>query len=232
MGFNYVRGFHEAAGHAVVKERERASFRSIRDLVQRVPGLRKDLLKRLAEAGAFNSFDGTAHRREALWQSSLAVRPVTELLDPGEPCFEPSPLTPMNATERLAADFRNTGLTIGPHPMRFQREEMNRRGVTKAAAIRQMRDGAFVRVAGSVICRQRPGTAKGFVFLTIEDESGIANAIVTPDLFDAERTTLASAPYLLIEGRVQNQEGVISVKARKIESLRTLLAAVESHDFR
>jgi error-prone DNA polymerase len=231
LGFNYIRGFHEADGHAVVEERKCAPFSSIRDLVRRV-GLRKDTLKRLAEAGAFNSFDGTAHRREALWQSELAVRPAAELLEPGEPFSEPSPLTPMNATERLAADFRNTGLTIGPHPMSFQREEMNRMGVTKAAGIRQLGDGAFVRIAGSVICRQRPGTAKGFLFLSLEDESGIANAIVTPGLFDAERATLASAPFLLIEGRVQNQEGVVSVKASKVESLCTSLAAVESHDFR
>jgi len=232
LGFNYMRGFNEADGHAIVEERKRAQFSSIRDLVRRVPGLRRDMLKRLADAGAFNSFEGTAHRREALWQSALAVRPVTELLDPGEPYSEPSPLTPMNTMERLAADFRNTGLSIGPHPMSFQREEMNRMGVTKAAGIRQLGDGAVVRIAGAVICRQRPETAKGFLFLSLEDESGIANAIVTPDLFDAERATLASAPFLLIEGRVQNQEGVISVKASKVESLCTSLAAVESHDFR
>ena len=232
LGFNYIRGFHEADGRAVVEERKHAPFRSIRDLVRRVPGLRKDILKRLAEAGAFNSIDGTTHRREALWQSELAVRPVSELLEGAESFSEPSPLAPMNTVERLSADFRNTGLTIGPHPVSFHREHLNRLGVTAAAGIKQLRDGAFVRIAGSVICRQRPGTAKGFLFLSLEDESGIANAIVTPRLFDAERATLASAPFLLIEGRVQNQEGVVSVKAGKVRALETSLLSVESHDFR
>ncbi len=173
-----------------------------------------------------------AHRREALWQSELALRPVSDLLDPAAPVSEPSPLAPMDAVERLHADFRTTGLTIGPHPMSFHRERMNRLGVIPAAGIRLVRDGVLVRIAGCVICRQRPGTAKGFLFLSLEDETGISNAIVRPDLFDAERTTLVSAPYLIVEGLLQNQDGVVSVKAERVRPLVTSLASAESHDFR
>ena len=116
--------------------------------------------------------------------------------------------------------------------MSFQRERMNRLGVTPAAGLQQLPDGTYVRIAGSVICRQRPGTAKGFVFLTLEDETGITNAIVRPNLFDTERATLVSSSYLLVEGILQNQQGVVSVKADAVQELDTSLASVESHDFR
>jgi error-prone DNA polymerase len=198
------------------------------------------ILKASAEPGSVvraSLSNTTDHRREALWQSELALRPVSALLDPAEdPAPEASPLAPMDAIERLHADFHNTGLTIGPHPMSFQRERMNRLGVIPAAGIRLIRDGVLVRIAGCVICRQRPGTAKGFLFLSLEDETGISNAIVRPDLFDAERTMLVSAPYLIVEGMLQNQDGVVSVKAERVRpldtSLATSLAPAPSHDFR
>jgi len=232
LGFNYIKGFSAAVGQAIAIEREREPFTSIRDLVRRIPGLHKDSLNRLAEAGALNSLEGTEHRREALWQSELALRPVSELLDPAAPSEEPSPLAPMDAVERLHADFYNTGLTIGPHPMSFHRERMNRLGVIPAAGMRLIRDGVLVRIAGCVICRQRPGTAKGFLFLSLEDETGISNAIVRPDLFDAERTMLVSAPYLIVEGVLQNQDGVVSVKADRVRPIDTSLTPAASHDFR
>jgi error-prone DNA polymerase len=236
LGLNYIKGFREDTARAIAVERERAPFASIRDLVRRVPGLHKDALNRLAEIGALNCLEGTEHRREALWQSELALRPVSELLDPAAPVVghevEPSPLAPMDAVERLHADFYNSGLTIGPHPMSFHRERMNRMGVIPAAEIHLIRDGVLVRIAGCVIVRQRPGTAKGFLFLTLEDETGISNAIVRPDLFDAERTTLVSAPYLIVEGMLQNQDGVVSVKAERVRPLNTSMAPAASHDFR
>ncbi len=232
LGFNYIKGFREDTARAIAAERERALFTGIRDLVRRVPGLHKDALNRLAEIGALNSLEGTEHRREALWQSELALRPVSDLLDPAAASDEASPLAPMDAVERLHADFYNSGLTIGPHPMSFHRERMNRLGVIPAAGIRLVRDGVLVRIAGCVICRQRPGTAKGFLFLSLEDETGISNAIVRPDLFDAERTMLVSAPYLIVEGMLQNQDGVVSVKAERVRPIDTSLAPAASHDFR
>jgi error-prone DNA polymerase len=142
----------------------------------------------------------------------------------------PGPLPPMTQTDRLVADYEGTGLTIGPHPMALKRADLVVRGVLRAIDLPRVRDGRRVRVAGSVITRQRPGTAKGFVFLTLEDETGIANIIVRPDLFDRERMAIVSEPFLLIEGTLQNQEGVTSVKADRVQSLP---GAVDppSHDF-
>ena len=166
-----------------------------------------------------------------MWHSELAVRPVGELLDLTEAEEGPSPLAPMKPEERLFADYRSTGLTIGMHPMRLHREHMNRLGVIPAAGLSHIPDGALVRVAGSVICRQRPGTANGFVFVSLEDETGIANAIVMPELFRAQRLTIVDSPFLLMEGILQNQRGSVSVKASRVEALRVVAAAAASHDF-
>jgi error-prone DNA polymerase len=137
----------------------------------------------------------------------------------------------MTPQERLRADYHGSGLTVGRHPMAYRREEMKARKVATAAALRSMPNGAPVRVAGSVIVRQRPGTAKGFVFLSLEDETGIANAIVTPDLFEQCRLVLVNAPFLFIEGTLQNIDGVVSVKAGKVEPLPTWAPENVSHDF-
>ena len=135
----------------------------------------------------------------------------------------------MTAPERIRADFYGTGVTIGIHPMKLYREQL--RGVYTAAALHGARANQVVKVAGCVICRQRPGTANGFMFLSIEDETGIANAIVEPAKFDEFRETLVRAPYLLVEGILQNQQGAISVKLRHAEPLDFRAAAVPSHDF-
>jgi len=137
----------------------------------------------------------------------------------------------MSPLERVAADYDGTGLTIGPHPMAFRRRELALRGVVRAADLPRGRHGRRVRVAGAVITRQRPGTAKGFVFLTLEDETGIANIIVRPDLFAGERLAIVSEPYLVVEGTLQIQDGVTSVKAERVAPLGGEGPAVESHDF-
>jgi error-prone DNA polymerase len=143
-----------------------------------------------------------------------------------------SPLRPMSPPERLMADYAGTSLTIGPHPMALRRPEFALRGVLRAVDLPRGRHGRRVRVAGAVITRQRPGTAKGFVFLTLEDETGIANIIVRPDLFTEYRGTIVGAPYLLVEGVLQIQEGVTSVKAERVMSLADVGPDPESHDFR
>ena len=125
----------------------------------------------------------------------------------------------MTASERLMSDYSGTSLTIGPHPLAFRRMELAMRGILRAIDLPRGRHGRRVRVAGAVITRQRPGTAKGFVFLTLEDETGIANIIVRPDLFTDERSAIVGAPYLMVEGILQIQEGVTSVKAERVVSL-------------
>ena len=138
----------------------------------------------------------------------------------------------MTAIERTRADYAGTSLTIGPHPMSFCRRDLALRGVQRAIDLPAGRAGRRVRVAGAVITRQRPGTAKGFVFLTLEDETGIANVIIRPDLYSHYRTTVLGAPYLLVEGTLQIQDGVTSVKAERVDSLATGGPEPQSHDYR
>ncbi len=226
-------------------------FRSIDELV-RLTGIRRDEITVLAEIGALNSLGHD--RRSALWQAERAIRPAGELFEetedepqvsnpgpqaPNEPQasgLEPqagSPLPSMTPTEQLVADYAGTGLTIGKHPMAFRRQELALRGVLRAIDLPRVRGGRRVRTAGMVITRQRPGTAKGFVFLTLEDETGVANIIIRPDLFDRERLAVVESPFLLVEGVLQNQDGVTSIKAEQVLRLEGFGsdAAFESHDF-
>jgi error-prone DNA polymerase len=230
LGLRYAKGLRETTARAILEARP---FSSIDDLALRVPGLRKDEINRLAEIGALNSLDRSAprtHRRDALWQTQRAILPVGPLLAPLEEQGEPSPLSPMSTEERLWADYRGTGLTVGKHPMAHRRAEMNALGVKRAIDLERIPNGRMVRIAGSVIVRQRPGTAKGFVFLSMEDETGIMNAIVTPDTFDRYKFQVLGERFLLIDGVLQNLDGVISVKAARIDGLRAG-AAAESHNF-
>ena len=146
----------------------------------------------------------------------------------------------MTAEERLVADFHGTGLTVGPHPLAYRRADLVRARILSAHDLTQVPNGRRVRTAGCVIARQRPGTAKGFVFLSLEDETGISNAIITPDLLDRNRVLILSEKFLLLEGVLQNQEGVVSVKVDRIRPLREAYepesvditdAEVRSHDF-
>jgi error-prone DNA polymerase len=143
----------------------------------------------------------------------------------------PSPLQPMNHEERLVADFHGTGLTVGPHPVAYRRTWLNAMGIRRASELRDLPSGKRLRIGGCVIVRQRPGTAKGFVFVSLEDETGVANAIITPDLFHRHRLLLASEKFLAIEGILQNQDNVISVKAERVMPLFVTKAETVSHDF-
>jgi error-prone DNA polymerase len=229
LGLRYARGLREETGKAILRARAERCFSSVDDLAVRVRELRKDELNRLAEIGALNSL-GEAHRRDALWQAQRAILPVGPLLAEEEEIGQPSPLTPMNTSERLFADYHGTGLTIGKHPMAYRRAEMDTLRVTRAADLARIPDGRIVRIAGSVIVRQRPGTAKGFVFLSMEDETGIMNAILTPPTFDRFKLAVLGERFLLIDGVLQNLDGVISVKAARVQGL-PLGAAAASHDF-
>jgi error-prone DNA polymerase len=220
-------------------------YHSLDDLIART-GVRRDELATLAEIGALNAFG--YDRRTALWQIEKAVRPTGELFneairvshsvistDPGSRIPDPdsiSPLRPMTPPERLMADYAGTSLTIGPHPLALRRAELALRGVLRASDLPRARHGRRVRVAGAVITRQRPGTAKGFVFLTLEDETGIANVIVRPDLFTEQKRAIVGEPYLLVEGTLQIQEGVTSIKAERVVGLSGGGPEPQSHDFR
>ena len=137
----------------------------------------------------------------------------------------------MNTEERLVADYAGTGLTIGKHPMAYQRADLRKQGVLTAIELEKTQNGKWVKAAGCVIARQRPGTAHGFVFLSLEDETGIANAIITPDLFEKYRIELVSVRFMLVEGVLQHQDNVISVRAQRIQRLNFTAAQTSSHDF-
>ena len=232
LGLRYVKGLSEQSGRALVRERATGQFAGIDDLHNRVPELRKDELRKLAAVGALNFIQtASVHRRDALWQVERVARTPGELYEQLLEKDGNSPLESMTITERVDADFRGTGLTIGKHPVAYHREKLKRLKALRAIDIRKMRDGNFVRVAGWVIVRQRPGTAKGFMFLTLEDETGVSNIIVTPQLFDEYRRELVGYPFLLIEGSLQNQDNVVSVKASRVEPLPFKVAAAPSHDF-
>ena len=241
LGLLYVRGLRSDAGKRIAAERAQRSFASLQDFVDRA-GLREDEERRLAEAGAMNAFGLT--RRSALWQVEKAGRPRGPLLRDGEEVHEaareegespaaprdPSPLREMTLPERLGSDLLATGLTVGPHPLALWREVLRERGVVRAFDLPHREDGSWVRVAGAVICRQRPGTAKGFLFMTLEDETGLVNVTVRPDLFHEENAVLVSADVLEVDGVLQTRDGC-SVRAVRVRPAAVGEVGTPSRDF-
>ena len=253
LGFCVVNGLRREHAEALVRQRKLAEFRSLDDFRRRVE-LTKEELRGLALAGAFNCF--SEHRRNAMWQVEetmrddllgsarlqragddiLSARTLTSSFrqhaetSTQNACAPQSPLAPMTLPERVKADYEAMNLTTGPHPMRLLRESLP--DVWRASDLAQARQGAIVQIAGNVICRQRPGTAKGFVFISLEDETGVANAIVSPDLFERLRLLITEEAFLLIEGEVQNSEGVVLIRSKAITPLvHEQLVGSGSHDF-
>jgi error-prone DNA polymerase len=231
LGLRYVRGLREQIGRRIESERRRGRFAGVEDLERRC-ALHRDELARLAEVGALGSLGSLRlSRRAALWQAALAARPAGPLYAGERPAAVDSPLPEMTPFEETLADYEGTSVTVGPHPMEYFRAQLDRRGVVPAAALAALPSGRRVRTAGSVIVRQRPGTAKGMLFLTLEDETGMSQAIVTPDLLRENRRTIVGAPGLVVEGELQQRDGSVSVRAEKFWPLGALLET-PSHDFR
>jgi error-prone DNA polymerase len=236
IGLNYVKGLRQSSAEALLAARNKdGAFATVDETAQRVPELNRKELVALARVGALNSLGEVDHRRDALWQVEQAGRPVGPLLrgaaDAGNSAPRSSPLQKMTTDERLTADYAGTGITTGPHPMAYCREILRQEGILSARELEEGGNDRFVRVAGCVVARQRPGTAKGFVFLSLEDETGIANIILTPDVFEKNRTVVTRSRFLSIAGRLQNQDGVIHVKAERIMPRDITSADIRSHDF-
>ena len=233
IGFNYARGMRSSTIQALLDERtQHGDFQSVDDLTLRVPALNSRELIILARIGALNTIDTVAHRRDALWQVEKAGRPVGPLLRGiADREQDTMPLAAMTTDERLSADFSGIGLTTGPHPFAYQRSSLRAMGCRTAADLVHCAQNAMIHIAGCVIARQRPGTAKGFVFLSLEDETGIANIILTPDLFERERLTVTHHRFLHIHGLLQNNDGVVHVKAKTIAPFQMPEVAISSHDF-
>jgi len=244
LGLRYVRGLRQAAGESVVAARQARPFVSVQDLVDRTD-VHRDELPRLAETGALNAFGLT--RRSALWQVEKAGRPRGELFRQADQTViakrtgtetdtetetgnDVSPLAEMSLSERLYTDITTTGLTAGPHPIALHRDGLSQRGVKRAWDLARLREGTPVRVAGAVICRQRPGTAKGFVFLTLEDETGLVNITVRPDLFETHGQVVVTSEVLEVDGILQTQGGV-SVRATDVRRPTLPRLGTASRDF-
>src|SRR5437667_905241 len=250
LGFCVVNGLRQEHGEELVRQRQDQHFDSLDDFKRRV-SLSKDELRTLAELGALNCF--AEHRRAAMWRveetlhddllrsagAPLAVSRASP--DTHRKLFGRStekirlggraPLAPMTLPERVKADYDTMNLTTGPHPMKLLRETLP--NIWRAIDLIHARHGSIIQIAGNVICRQRPGTAKGFVFISLEDETGVSNAIVEPDLFERFRLVIIEEAFLLIEGQLQNSDNVVLIKAHNIKSLgHEQLVGSASHDFR
>jgi error-prone DNA polymerase len=259
LGFCVVNGLRQEHGEQIERERKVQPFKSLDDFKRRAP-LSKEELRTLAELGALNCF--AKHRRAAMWHVAETLHDdlLDRLGSPGaspavsrasrdtpgrlfgDGAESPSrtggrgrdaraPLAPMTLPERVKADYETMKLTTGPHPMKLLRATLP--NIWRAIDLPKAKHGATVQIAGNVICRQRPGTAKGFVFISLEDETGVSNAIVDPDLFEHFRLAITEEDFLLIEGEVQNSDNVVLIKAREIRPLvHEQLVGSESHDFR
>jgi error-prone DNA polymerase len=225
LGLRYVAGLRQDAGERLAAGRPFASVAAAAQHAQ----LRTNEVEALAHAGAFASF-GLA-RREALWQAAAVERDPTSLLARVRPPAAAAPLPPMTPVEETAADYAATSLTTGPHVMAFLRQRLSAAGIVPTRDLTTLPDGAMVRVAGHVIVRQRPGTAKGFCFLTLEDETGTANAIVTPQLYERARVVLNTSPLLEVIGRLQRREGVTHVRAARLARVEPPGPLPAGHDY-
>jgi error-prone DNA polymerase len=228
LGLRVVKTLDAAHAQRIVCEREKKPFLSLEDFKRRAR-LNKDELRTLAEIGALNCF--VKHRRDALWEAEQETRQGDLFGEMQLHDRRPSPLVPMTYPERIQADFKGMHLTTGKHPMALLRPGLA--NVLSAAQLPSARPGSKVRIAGNVICRQRPGTAKGIVFISLEDETGISNAIVAPPIFEAHRLVITEETFLCIEGILQHRDNVIHIKAEHIERLDAgALPASQSYDFR
>ncbi|HYL58408.1 MAG TPA: error-prone DNA polymerase, partial [Candidatus Acidoferrales bacterium] len=228
MGMRYVAGLREEVGLRIESERTRRAFDSIADLTARVGPNRREI-DALAYAGAFASF-GLA-RRDAMWNAAALERDPKSLLAGVAPRQAEVPLAKMSSLDETLADYAATGLTTGPHLMKYLRADLKARGILSADDLTRAQHQSWVKTAGVVIVRQRPGTAKGFLFVTLEDETGIANLIVTPDLFQKNRLLLRSVGILLAEGVLQTVDGVTAIRARRFSEIAIPGVMPPSHDF-
>lgn len=228
LGFAYVKGLRRQSGEHLVQERKKRAFASLEDLLQRGQ-LHRDELTALASIGACASLG--LSRRSALWQVSAWEGPKKPLLAHMWPQGEACPLPEMRLCERYCADFHGTGLTVGPHPLHLYRAQLRSQGLLSAAELSRCRDRQWATTGGVVIVRQRPSTAKGMCFATLEDETGFINVVFTPDLFARQRAVITTSPLLGVKGLVQSRDGVQSLLVKEVWPLKLSAPTPSSRDF-
>jgi error-prone DNA polymerase len=217
LGLAQVKGLPRATAEAIAAARAAGPFRSAADLARRA-GLSRAWLARLAEAGALRSLEPV--RRRAVWRALGAVPGTSGDLFAGlEPVEPEADLPPASAAEEVAADFAASGLSEKAHPMSLLRPQLASRRVRSARELQRLPDRAPVEVAGMVVVRQRPETAAGIVFMSLEDETGIANLVVMPDVYERHRALVRTVGFLQAEGRVERSGAVVNVRVRALAPL-------------
>jgi error-prone DNA polymerase len=229
LGLRMVAGLAEAQAQGIVAARRQRLFRSVDDLAHRA-GLNKRSLDLLAAARALQSLSG--HRRLARWDAR-GVEHLPGMLAGTSAADDSIRLPRPSEAQDISADYRSLGLSLGRHPIELLRKRMERLGVIRAADLAAVQDGSIVRVSGLVTHRQRPETASGVVFISLEDESGVSNLIIWPRVLEAQRVSVLGARLMVVEGQVQSEQGVIHVVARRVRDYSAWLGqlAVSSRDF-
>jgi len=230
IGFGSVKGLGEEEAKAVVRERELGGpFKSFDEFATRV-GLKEEALRNLALVGAFDGFGEP--RRALLWRARDAHRtsPTFVRRALSLPTTNAPMLPPLGEQERTALDYRITGIPTGPQIMSFYREDLARRGVLRACDLESRRHGTYVLIAGAVVVKQHPETAKGYVFLSLEDETGISNIIIRPPTYRRYKRVLDSDAAVVVGGTLQTVDGVISVQAQRLDAL-TLFAKIAAREW-
>jgi error-prone DNA polymerase len=237
LGLRQVRGLSNADGAAIASARGTTPFASVEDVWRR-SGVARGAVEKLAEADAFHAFG--ADRRQGLWTvRGLGETPLPLFAAADRAAASISPegiepavaLRPLTDGREVVEDYRALQLSLRAHPLTFLREELTRRGVTRCADLAGIRDGRHVEVAGIILIRQKPGSAKGVLFITIEDETGIANGILWPDRFEAQRRTVMTASMIGMKGQVQKEGEIIHVICNRIIDHGDLLHRVGELSF-
>lgn len=216
LGFRYVKEMGEAAVSRLEEARGKAPFTSLKDFYQRTR-LSREATENLILVGAMDCFG--APKRQLLWQMGLLERQGRDGL-PLEFREHQVALPGMTRLEEVAADYRVMGLSPRSHPMQVLRAGISRDGVLRSSEAKALFSATRVRVAGYVVCRQAPGTAKGHVFLTLEDEDGLINVILKPNIYEKYRYVATMEPFLVVEGMLQNKDGVANIVAERLVPLR------------
>ncbi|MBU6428218.1 MAG: error-prone DNA polymerase, partial [Cyanobacteria bacterium REEB65] len=231
LGLRYVQGLRQSAAEQLVARRFERPFADLADLMRRCD-LQGDELEQLATIGALGALCGDRSRRQALWQVQGLQDYRRGLLAGAEPPDDGFPLSDMDDLEALQADMKGMGVSAHAHPLEFARAALSQRGVVPAAAVPSAPPGRWIEVAGVVIVRNRPPTAKGMLFMTLEDETGLVNVAVDPHVFERYRSLLVATPALLLRGRVERRDGVTNLKVQQVEALDAAVFRSTSRDFR
>ena len=235
VGLRYVRGLSEKKGAKGIEDERnaRGDFRSLFDFTERTK-LKREVIENLIVVGAFDSFG--LERRELIWQLGLIYRSEGRNAEQRQLAL-PLPteqdmvrLDPMSDWDKMRADYLILGMSTNAHPMSFLRPRLHE-GIASTAMVPSLDDGASVEVAGLVVCRQRPQTAKGFIFMVIEDEFGLVNVIVKPDVYETHRTLVRGEAFVIIRGELQRRDGITNLMAEAFVPLTAGGLAPAAHNF-